>query len=335
MTERIESEGQWISEVLRPLVRLPGAFDLKDDCATLAPLQGNAFVFKTDPVRAGVHFHADETPDAIAWKALAVGVSDLAAKAARPLAYLLSVSFPEPPSRDWANAFASGLEQAHAAFGISVVGGDTDRCTGPMTLAATVIGEVPIGQTRLRTGAQAGDRVFVSGTLGTGAIGLGLRDGTYSLQSLARTAEARAVLEGTRDRYVRPQPRLALRSALRRSATAGMDISDGLMKDAGRLSAASGVGMELAWSAIPVDASVRHVHAGDTDSIVRAAVAHGDDYEILATVPPDSAATFVRLAEAAGIEVTDIGHCTREPGLHLRDADGVEIPVGETGYDHF
>ncbi|MEL6871344.1 MAG: thiamine-phosphate kinase [Pseudomonadota bacterium] len=335
MTDRIESEGQWISDVLQPLVRLPGAFDLKDDCATLAPLEGNAFVFKTDPVRAGVHFHADEDPAAIAWKALAVGVSDLAAKAARPVAYLMSVSFPEAPSRAWADAFGEGLAAAQAQFGLSLVGGDTDRASGPLSLSATVIGEIPTGRTVLRTGAKAGDRIFVSGTLGAGAIGLALREGAIAIDDAARSDDDRAILTAARDRYLRPEPRLALRAALRRSATAAMDISDGLVKDAGRLCAASQVGAEIAWPHLPVDAAVRLAHGDDDASRMQAAAGHGDDYEILATVPPDSAAEFARLATAAGIEVTDVGVCTASGGARLLDKDGREIAIPQAGYDHF
>src|SRR5262245_52266792 len=156
-----------IQGFLAPLAAgFPGAFGLKDDCALLTPEPGTELVLKTDPVAEGVHFLPDDAPGDVAWKALAVNVSDLAAKGATPIGYLMALSFPAPPSSEWLAAFAQGLEQAQRKFGCHLIGGDTDRRPGPITVSITVIGSVPQGGMVRRNTARPGDGVFVSGTLG-------------------------------------------------------------------------------------------------------------------------------------------------------------------------
>src|SRR5262245_28082139 len=151
-----------------------GAFGLKDDCALLMPEPGTELVLKTDPIAEGVHFLPDDTPEDIAWKALAVNVSDLAAKGATPIGYLMALSFPGAPSRGWLTAFADGLGQAQGRFGCHLLGGDTDRRPGPLTISITAIGSLPQGQMVRRTTAQSGCTLFVSGTVGDAALGLAL-----------------------------------------------------------------------------------------------------------------------------------------------------------------
>src|SRR6476620_6391259 len=165
-----------IIRLLAPLAQgAPGALGLEDDCALLAPAPGSELVLKTDPVAEGVHFLADDAPEDIAWKALAVNVSDLAAKAARPLGYLMALSFPEPPGVAWLARFAAGLQAAQSAFGCHLLGGDTDRRPGPLTITITIVGEVETGRMVRRATARPGDALFVSGTLGDAALGLLLR----------------------------------------------------------------------------------------------------------------------------------------------------------------
>ena len=175
----------------------------------------------------------------IAWKALAVNVSDIAAKAARPVAYTLALSFPEVPSQQWMEEFSDGLRVAQDAFGCSLIGGDTDRADGPLSIAVTLFGEVPVGRMVRRAGPRSGDALFVSGTLGASALGLRLRLGE-EFAGLSQSLRAEAL-----DRYLRPQPRLGLRAALRAEASAAMDISDGLAKDLRRMCAASGTGARV------------------------------------------------------------------------------------------
>jgi thiamine-monophosphate kinase len=164
-----------IVRVLAPLAQgFPGAFGLQDDCALIAPAPGTELVLKVDPVAEGVHFLTDDTPEDVAWKALAVNVSDLAAKAARPLGYLMALSFPEAPATAWLTRFAAGLAQAQARFGCHLIGGDTDRRPGPLTMSVTMIGSIPQGRMVRRATAHAGDTLFVSGTIGDASLGLAL-----------------------------------------------------------------------------------------------------------------------------------------------------------------
>ena len=326
-------EDALIADHFRPLVDWPGAFSLSDDCAEVLPAPGHALIVKTDPVRAGVHFFADDDPADIAWKALAVNVSDLAAKASRPLGYMLALSFPDVPEAGWLRRFSQGLGEAQAAFGLTLIGGDTDRAPGPVSIAVTVFGEARAGTMVRRATARPGDLIYVSGTLGAAAIGLRVRlseagqagDGGLPSGSFATTA---------RQRYLRPQPRLGLRAALRRCASAAMDLSDGLAKDLGRMCSASGCGAQLQVDAIPAATELQAADLG-RDALLQLMIGHGDDYEILAAVPPERAATFEALASAGGVGVTKIGQFSMAPGVRLESASPLPEGLAGQGYDHF
>ncbi len=323
------SEEDIIQNYLRPLADAwPGAYHLRDDCAALTPAPGQDIIVKTDPVRAGLHFFADDDPADIAWKALAVNVSDLAAKAARPLAYTLALSFPEAPARLWLQAFAAGLAEAQHAFGCVLIGGDTDRADGPLSVAVTIFGETPRGQMLQRGTVQPADRVFVSGTLGDSALGLQLRMQPESARQTA--AHADSVLA----RYLRPQPRLGLRSALRGFARAAMDISDGLPKDLGRMCRLSGLGASIHSGALPLSAAMQSVAAADVERAISLA-AGSDDYEILCAVPPENCGQFIAAADAGGVSVTEIGAFSSQPEMQLLDASGAPLDWGGNGFDHF
>ncbi len=320
-----------IAGFFAPLATHPGAFGLADDCAQIMPGPGQAHVFKTDPIRAGVHFLAEDPPESIAWKALAVNVSDLAAKAARPVAYLAALSFPQAPERAWLKAFCDGLAEAQDAFGMSLIGGDTDRAPGPLSICVTVIGEVAAGRAPLRSGARPGDVLFVSGTLGDAALGLSVHcaDGDGDALGLNR-----AQAEACRARYLRPSPQLGARAALRAYATAAMDLSDGLVKDAGRMMLASGCGARINVAGLPLSDAMQAAVSINADELLRA-LAHGDDYEILAAVPPDRADAFVALARAGGVAMTAVGACINGSGVSVVGPDGCEMSLLKTGYAHF
>ncbi|MFN3743205.1 MAG: thiamine-phosphate kinase [Hyphomicrobiaceae bacterium] len=329
---RIKSEDDLVGTFLAPLAAgFAGALGLKDDCAVLAPTPGCELVLKTDPVVAGVHFLADDDPADIAWKALAVNVSDLAAKGAMPRIYLMALSLPETPERDWMARFADGLGAAQRAFGIHLAGGDTDRTPGHLSIAITVVGEVPAGRMVRRAAAESGDALYVSGTLGDAALGLALRlDGALAARLGLRADEVAHAIR----RYMRPAPRLALAPVLRDYARAAMDLSDGLMKDLGRMCRAAGVGAQVLVADLPLSPAVRR--ALDMEPArIRDVVAAGDDYEILAAVPPAACADFELAARRAGVAVTRIGAITSAREVCVLDAQGVPLAPGRSGWDHF
>ena len=331
-TTRIDGEDDLVREFLAPLAAgFPGALGLKDDCAVLAPAPGMELVLKTDPVVAGLHFFADDDPADIAWKALAVNLSDLAAKGATPRIYLMALSLPEAPERAWMAKFAAGLGEAQRAFGIQLAGGDTDRTPGHFSICMTVVGEVPAGRMVRRAAACAGQAIYVSGTLGESALGLALRTDAALAHRLGLASEeaARAIR-----RYLRPEPRIALAPALLAHAVAAMDLSDGLLKDLGRMCRASGVGACVEASALPLSSAMRRAIEAEPARIA-AAIASGDDYEILATVEKPSCATFEAAARLAGVAVTRIGEITAPPDVHVLDADGAPISTPRSGWDHF
>ena len=332
-TKKTSGEEQIISEFFAPLARgWPGAFQLLDDCAAISPAPGQDLIVKTDPVRANVHFFPDDRPQDIAWKALAVNVSDLAAKGARPIAYTLAVSFPEAPDRSWLEAFTDGLSKAQDAFGCILIGGDTDHAAWPLSLAVTGFCEAPTGQMIQRTTPLTGDAIYVSGALGDAALGLMIRSGQLADEATTQTTtDAKQYLL---ERYLRPQPRLGLRAALRAYATAAMDISDGLGKDLGRMCRASGLGAIVEESKLPLSEAFRAA-APQSAEARRALTSAGDDYEILCAVKPENGCAFEKLAAAAGIPVTPIGTITSESGVQLIDCTGSALDWSGRGYDHF
>jgi thiamine-monophosphate kinase len=329
--EQVHGEAAIIA-MLAPLARgYPGAFGLEDDCALITPELGTELVLKTDPIAESVHFLADDAPEDIAWKALAVNVSDLAAKAARPVGYLMALSFPQAPTIAWLSRFADGLRAAQERFGCHLIGGDTDRRPGPLTISITVIGSVAQGGMVRRGTARVGDLVFVSGTIGDAALGLALRQDAGLAQAWGLSA---GEAEYLRDRFTRPQPRLELSVALREHASAAMDVSDGLAKDLTRMCAASACAARVRLSAIPLSppgAKAISVEPALTDRIV----AGGDDYEVLATVPPAMASAFVAEASAAGVPMTEIGTITAGAGIVIEGCDSRPLAVVRTGWDHF
>lgn len=335
---RLHGEESIIQPFLAPLARgYPGAYGLLDDCAAITPTPGYDLIVKTDPVAAGIHFLPDDAPEDIAWKALAVNVSDLAAKAAVPRAYLMALSFPEAPTRDWMAAFAQGLGEAQAAFGMHLIGGDTDRRPGPVTISITVFGEVPTGRMVRRGTAGSGDLIYVTGTLGMAALGLALRRDPARSGALGlERGEADAAI----GRYLRPRPRLGLRSALLAHARAAMDLSDGLAKDLGRMAHASGCGAVVRMSSLPLAPVMAQALSAD-HTLWSDVVGAGDDYELLVAIPPEYAAEFELAASAAGaasdptFAVTCIGEMTAGPEIEFLDADQRPFHPTRSGWDHF
>jgi thiamine-monophosphate kinase len=325
--DKLSPEDRLIARFFAPLATHAGALGLTDDAAVIAPPPGCDLVLTADGVVGGVHFFADETPDAIARRALRVNLSDLAAKGARPLGFLLTLALPAEAGEDWIAGFTQGLHEDAAHYACPLLGGDSVRTPGPVTVSIAMAGSVPSGTMVRRAGAQAGDTVFVSGTIGDGALGLALRKGaTWKLDEAQR-----AHLAG---RYRLPQPRNALAEAVRTHASAAMDISDGLAGDLAKLARVSGVAAGIEAARVPLSAAVQAVTAADPVAL-ETALTGGDDYEILCTVPPARADGFRAAAQAAGVSVTAIGRIAAGEGVRVIGPDGGTLAFRRAAFSHF
>jgi len=327
------SEEAIIGEFWAPLAAgFPGAFGLQDDCAAIAPPPGSDLVVTTDGLVAGVHFFPGEDASAIAWKALAVNVSDLIAKGAQPFAYVMSLALAAAPERAWLAAFAEGLRRAQGAFGCSLIGGDTDRTPGPLSVSITAFGTVPAGRMVRRSTARPGDAVYVSGTIGDATLGLALQSDPALAVRCGLDAAAQAHLD---TRYRQPRPPVGLRVALLDHASAAMDISDGLVKDFDRLCRASQAGGQIDAAAVPLSAAACAVLAAGYTTLADL-ITGGEDYEALAAIAPQEAGKFEAAAAAAGTPVTRIGFI--DAGVHgvrVCDGSGRAMAFTKTGWDHF
>lgn len=325
------SEDALIARYLAPLAG-PAGLGLKDDAACLSPAPGFDLVLTADGLVAGLHFYPDDPPASIARKALGVNVSDLAAKGARPLGFLLTLALPGDWSEVWLANFARGLGEAAGEWGCPLVGGDTTRTTGPLTLSITALGEVPAGRMVPRTGARPGERVVVTGTIGDAALGLAARQTTGEGGWIAAIgAAARASLD---DRYLHPRPRIGLAEALREHASAAMDVSDGLAGDIVKLLRASGAGAGIDLASVPFSAAAAAAIAAEPDLRERA-VTGGDDYEILASIADEKLASFLAACAALGVPATVIGTVRdAEAGTSFWDAEG-EVRFISNSFSHF
>ncbi|MBL8589849.1 MAG: thiamine-phosphate kinase, partial [Methylobacteriaceae bacterium] len=245
------SEDDLIARYFAPIAG-EGAFALKDDAARYAPPPGCDLVLTCDALVAGVHFFADDPPDAIARKALRVNLSDLAAKGADPAGFLLSLALPADWREDDLAAFARGLGEDARAYGCPLLGGDTVKTPGPLTLSVTAFGTTPAGRMVKRFAVQAGDALYVTGTIGDAALGLALRREAGLAPRL--TPQHRDAL---RERYLLPRPRLSSARAMRAHARAGMDVSDGLVGDLTKMLRASGVGARVELPRGPLSDAAR------------------------------------------------------------------------------
>ena len=282
-----------IARHFRPLAG-EGALDLGDDAALFDPPPGRTLVLAADAMVAGVHFLPQDPPETIGRKLLRVNLSDLAAMGAAPLGYLMTCGFPHGTPDAWIAAFAAGLAEDQRAFGLAVLGGDTVGTPGPATFSLTILGHVAPGQALRRVGARPGDEVWVSGTIGDGALGLLALTGRLPPEAhLAR-------------RYRLPEPRLALGAGLAGLARAAMDVSDGLVQDLGHLCRAAGCGAVLEAEAVPLSQPARAALVDDPARLPTI-LAGGDDYELLFAADPADAARIRAAGATVGVAVTRIG----------------------------
>ncbi|QXQ06985.1 thiamine-phosphate kinase [Sphingosinicellaceae bacterium] len=310
-------ERQLIADLLAPLATHKAARGLSDDAAVWPPPLGREVVLTHDTIASGVHYLATDPPSDIAWKLLAVNLSDLAAMGATPAGVLLGVTLGPAEDDDWLRAFVTGLGRALTHFEVALFGGDTVSWGGAAVLGCTALGHVEHGAALGRGGAHVGDEVWVSGTIGDAGLGLVVAQGD--------AASDRYLL----NRYRRPDPRLALGRTLVGLANAAMDVSDGLLIDAERLAAASGVAVEIDLGAVPLSPAAR-ARAGDGEVARLAFATSGDDYELLFTAPVDAGIAALATAK---VPLTRIGRIVSGTGVAVLGASGPLTPT-RLGYEH-
>jgi len=310
----------------RPGPDAPGVvLGIGDDCALLQPDAGQRLAISCDMLVEGRHFFPDVDPAALGHKALAVNLSDLAAMGAQPLGFTLALALPRADAA-WLAGFSAGLFGLADAAACPLVGGDTTR--GPLNLCLTVFGQVPPGRELRRSGARAGDEVWVSGTLGDARLALEALLGTEPL--------APEVLQRARQRLERPTPRLALGLALRGIASAAADVSDGLGGDLGHILERSGdLGAEIELDRLLASAAVSaDLRARPREQQLRCVLAGGDDYELVFTAPATARAAVEQAAASAATPVTRIGRLNGTPGLRWLD-QGRPLALRPASFDHF
>ncbi len=293
-----------------------------DDCAIVQPSARQALVVTSDMLVAGTHFLPETDAERLGWKTAAVNISDLAAMGARPRWITLALSLPAVDER-WIAALARGFADCCDAFGVDWIGGDTTR--GPLNLCATAFGEVEIGGAIRRSGAYAGDDIWVSGWPGLAALGLRhLLDGT-PLDAEWRDTCVEAL--------ERPQPRVALGLALRGVARAMLDVSDGLAGDLAHILERSACGAVLDEAALPLARA--QAACGDTALAQRCVLAGGDDYELLFCAAPGERDAVAAISKQLNLPLSRIGTCVAQPGLQLQQRDGAIVALPARGFDHF
>lgn len=321
------SEFDLISKYFAPLSQgiwdAPGesfgrSFGLSDDAAVLNSVPGQDWVVTKDAIVSGIHFLPDDPPDLIAKKLMRVNLSDLAAKGATPAHYLLAAAWPQDIEERWVAAFAQGLSEDQTKYGVSLLGGDTVSTTGPATFSLTAFGRVKNGGMLTRKGAEAGDRLCVSGTVGDAYLGLQcLAGGAAAPQSSDRDFLV--------SRYQLPNPRLDLLDFLRDHATATIDISDGLLADLDHLRRASGIGVRLDLASIPLSQAAKALVDRGAVSLDQLC-GGGDDYEILFAVPK---------LDQLPATVTEIGEFIAKEGLWSGASVKDLVPLKPSGFSHF
>lgn len=315
--DALPAEFGFIARHFRPLAG-PGALDLADDAACFTPPAGRALVVSADAMVQGVHFLPDDPPATLGGKLLRVNLSDLAAMGAEPLGYLLTLALPADMTEAWFAGFCQGLAADQRRFGLVLLGGDTTRSPhGPLVLSLTILGHAAPGRILRRSGARPGDGIWVTGSIGRGALGL--------LSLTGRLADPDG---GLAQHYRLPEPRLAVGQGLHGIASAAMDVSDGLVQDCGHLCRASGCAAELAVARVPLPEAARA-------DLLETCLAGGDDYELLFTVPPAAEAGVPALAARTGVAMTRIGRMLEgPPGVRVLDAAGAPLALSRGGWSH-
>lgn len=330
------TEDELIQKYFAPLAG-PGGFNLEDDAALIYAGANDEVVVSSDMILPGVHFLVEDQPYDIAWKALAVNISDIVAKGANPDSYTVSLAVPQDANAHFVSAFANGLADAQDAFGCMLIGGDTTRLpaevAGPI-VSITAFGKVKAGTWVTRTTAQPGSHLYVTGNIGDAALGLLLcngKGGDWGLNPNER--------EHLRVAYHRPRPRadIAFVDLIHDFALAAMDVSDGLVKDAGRMSASAEPfkgRFHIEVAAVPLSPAARKVVDHDP-AMLHTILTGGDDYCVLCCVPDVHHEKYELACREIGVPSQPVGHVKEgDEGVTVHAPDGAEMTFEKTGYDH-
>ncbi|MEQ9145009.1 MAG: thiamine-phosphate kinase [Parvibaculaceae bacterium] len=324
--EGVPGEFEVIERLFAPLAGPEGLL-LKDDAALFRPSPDTELVLTKDAIAEGRHYLAGDPPEDVARKLLRVNLSDLAAKGARARGYLLACAWSNALSFAWMERFAEGLARDQEKYGVRLYGGDTITVEGPSVFSLTAIGEVAAGMMVRRAGAQAGDELYVTGTIGDAALGLGAARGELDLLSQSE----RDALIG---RYRLPDPPVAFGERLAEVAHAAIDVSDGLVADLHHLCDASGLGGILERDRVPLSREVRNALDSGFPAW-QAVLGGGDDYQILFAAPSAMKESVEALAKVCGTRITRIGRFEPGSGVTVVDAQGAPVDVGPEGFSHF
>jgi thiamine-monophosphate kinase len=333
MVSQLPSEFKLIAHHFAPLsLGFPGAYELRDDAAVISPSPGFELVVKTDAIVGGIDFLLDEPADFVARKALRVNLSDLAAKGAIPRAYMVDLILPDTIGEAWIANFAAGLAQDQAEYEVYLIGGDMSATPGPVTVAVTAFGETPPGRIIRRGGAKAGDFIFVSGTIGDAALGLAVQKG--KLTDL-EPDQASFLM----DRYRLPRPRVWLGPRLIGMATAGLDVSDGLVADLHHLCDVSNLAATIEARRVPLSSAARVAFAAHPE-LFSTILTGGDDYEIVFTASPKQKAAIAALSQSSGVPITPIGVMAQfsegaQSAVSVIDDRGRPLVFASEGWTHF
>ncbi len=310
----------------------PGGLQLLDDAAQMTPPAGHDLVLTMDSFVEGVHFPSGHYGGDTAERLMRTNLSDLAAKGARPIGYLLSVAWPKSVETKWMAGFAVGLRDIQQSFDFHLLGGDTVSTDGPMVVSATLIGAVPTGEMVQRNGAAAGDDIWVTGCLGDAKLGCDI--------ALSKTIAPKPAADDAwafEAAYWRPDIHLFIRKVLREKASAAADVSDGILRDAGHICRASHVAMSLNFDALPLSNGAE-LWAEEQDDVLKAKQAlfgFGDDYQILFTSAPEHRQSWFETAHKTGLKLSLIGNVTSGEGVRCLDVNGEDMDWSDKGYSHF
>lgn len=334
------TERTLIRKYVAPLTHTqPIALDVEDDGAVIDFPAGRMLVMTTDAIVEGVHFFSQDAPETVAKKALRVNLSDLAAMGAHPIGYTVSIILNSSVTEEWIARFYSSLGEDNHKYRISLLGGDTSRTEGPIAITVTAIGDVDEGRALYRAGAQSGDRIYVTGTIGDAALGLKIHRNEYVELSDADKAFLLS-------RYHVPLPRHVLAQTLGQVAHSATDISDGLLLDLDLICEASGLNAYIRLDKIPLSKALRNLlrqtEEVDRQALYQTILSGGDDYELIFTTSPGEADHIEYLAQRHGVPITCIGHLglktdeesTPVQRINLIDEGGKPLSIQYMGYEH-